>query len=403
MQCIMHTLQKFGADKIKIYNYNSNIEKTCTGTTYAEYSDGNYYLSLFSYPEIGKEFINYTFGIGTGAQHYTNVATILYKDIVKSDGNTYDVKLDIEEIDKTGTNAQHLQIRAGQRNISSDNKWNVSTYTEGVSVEMRMVQIASDGTDLPMANMTDETCKLEVKVKYSIIDKNGNEKSISGLLGIEDLDLREGLFIDDFIANPETNIFTPVRCSDSLKYKTVNNGTYFYTDVSTDIRDNSCDEYLLITRKSNLNMVLTWDRFAAGKSLTFVNENQDIVKRYKKITTEVIGGTITPTIDEIENGENRTVEYAPNDSSKQYLKSVKVDGVEQDLETYANSYTFSNITEDHEIIVEYANKYKVVFDSKGGSPTPETQYVLPNETAIEPETNPTKNGYTFKGWVKTDV
>ena len=43
-------------------------------------------------------------------------------------------------------------------------------------------------------------------------------------------------------------------------------------------------------------------------------------------------------------------------------------------------------------------RHNVRFDAKGGSPTPTTQTVLFGGTATEPETAPTKTGYTFDGW-----
>ena len=42
------------------------------------------------------------------------------------------------------------------------------------------------------------------------------------------------------------------------------------------------------------------------------------------------------------------------------------------------------------------DKYKVTFDSNGGTEVP-AQYVAPGGTATKP-TNPTKEGKTFKGW-----
>ena len=68
------------------------------------------------------------------------------------------------------------------------------------------------------------------------------------------------------------------------------------------------------------------------------------------ITTSVKHGTITET-DQVEEGSNKTISYSP-DSGYQ-LKSIKVDGEEVSITTYANSYTFNNITEDHAIEVEY--------------------------------------------------
>ena len=72
--------------------------------------------------------------------------------------------------------------------------------------------------------------------------------------------------------------------------------------------------------------------------------------------------------------------------------------MEQSVDLFKNSYTFSNITDGHTIRVEYADLYKVTFDAKGGTPTPETQYVKGGETAVEPVKDPEKKGYTFEGW-----
>ena len=156
--------------------------------------------------------------------------------------------------------------------------------------------------------------------------------------------------------------------------------------------------YALITDRSRIGLTATFEH-SCEIWVSFVNQNQDIIKRYKKITTNVINGNITDSIADIKDGESRTIEYEPNYDETQYLKSVKVDGVEQSVSTYPNEYLFSNITEDHTIVVEYANKYKVEFNAKGGTPTPNTQYVMPDGKATQPQTNPTKTGYTFKEWV----
>lgn len=70
-----------------------------------------------------------------------------------------------------------------------------------------------------------------------------------------------------------------------------------------------------------------------------------------KITTEVINGTITPSIFNIHGGSNKTISYSPNPGYM--IQSVTVDGVAQSITSFPDYYTFSNISADHHIKVVY--------------------------------------------------
>ena len=240
--------------------------------------------------------------------------------------------------------------------------------------------------------------RVEVKTEYLIVDDTGNEIPVTGIFGVEDVDCAQGVLIENLIASNE-NLFTTIRTDDSFKYKIIqddnhnNLGTHFYSNTDEALENKICSAYILTENKSKFNLVATFDLEGCLLRLGFTN-----AKAYKNIFTEVVGGTITPQVTGIKNGENGTITYAPNNSSKQYLKSVTVDGVEQSVDLFKNSYIFQNITDDHTIRVEYADLYKVTFDAKGGSPTPETQYVKGGETAVEPVKDPEKKGYTFEGW-----
>ena len=381
---------------IKVYNYNTTTLQTCTGHTPTTYSRNQYFLDGRDWV-TGKQRLDYGILIPAGSQTLTNVATIVYEDYIHShhypsaEGEWLDFKVNIKKITKTGSDAVKFLANIGGRTTSSANWWDRSTYTGLYGLP--------DFGIISWPEASSFNAALELEVECFILDDNGNEYPISAFLGINDIDLNQGIYIDGFKADNENVYKRDATIRDTVKYKVVGDGTYFYSSTSAN-SDNNNSVVALLKNTSRVNAKFTWENVGAYSGIGFESIE---IGLYKRINTQVIGGTITPTITGITNGENRTVEYAIDDSSKQYLKSIKVDGVEQDLETYANSYTFSNITQDHEIIVEYANKYKVVFDSKGGSPTPETQYVLPNGTATEPETNPTKNGYTFKGWVRTQT
>ena len=240
-----------------------------------------------------------------------------------------------------------------------------------------------------------ENNRLQIDVKYSVIDSSGTAVPVSGVFRIHDIDLNQGVYVKEFTAN-ENNTYMTADV-DTVMYKAQNNGTYFYSSTDANLT-NECHAYLLYENKSSIDMTFTFNSKDAASNMLFAN---NVVRSYHTITTKATNGTIDAKVSNITDGENKTINYAPNDATKQYLKSVKVDGEDVDVSKNKSSYTFSNITDDHEIEVEYANKYKVTFDAKGGAPTPETQYVDPNGVATEPTSKPTKAGYTFGGWQKT--
>lgn len=82
----------------------------------------------------------------------------------------------------------------------------------------------------------------------------------------------------------------------------------------------------------------------------------------QKITATAENGTVNVTVDSgsttksgnvtnVPYYSNATVSYAPSDGY--YLSSVTVDGSAVDINTYPNSYTFSNISADHTVNVVY--------------------------------------------------
>lgn len=76
------------------------------------------------------------------------------------------------------------------------------------------------------------------------------------------------------------------------------------------------------------------------------------------IYTEVINGTISPSMNNIIYNSDRTVAYQPDENH--ILESVTVDGEAADITTYPEAYTFTNITQDHHISVVYLPPYKSI-------------------------------------------
>ena len=70
------------------------------------------------------------------------------------------------------------------------------------------------------------------------------------------------------------------------------------------------------------------------------------------ITTSVEGGTITPNINKIDEGESKTISYAPNPGYQ--LKTITVDGNNVNITDDIKDKTpFNNINSDHNIKVVY--------------------------------------------------
>ena len=137
----------------------------------------------------------------------------------------------------------------------------------------------------------------------------------------------------------------------------------------------------------------------AGDTYTFpsVNNNHRIsvsTLPYYQITTSVSHGTITPKVTQIKVGEERTVSYAPDNGY--YLKSVTVDGQAVDITAYPNSYTFRDISEDHNISVVYEPYWKIETEISGGT-------ITPTDVTIKKGENRTVTWTPNDGWFVESV
>lgn len=101
------------------------------------------------------------------------------------------------------------------------------------------------------------------------------------------------------------------------------------------------------------------------------------------ITTEVSNGVISESVSDVLEGENTTINYAPNEGYE--LDKVIVDGVEQDIQAYPNTYTFSDIQSNHTIQVLYKEIQSTDTNiEKPDDPTPTDE--IGKKPSLAPET-----------------
>ena len=70
-----------------------------------------------------------------------------------------------------------------------------------------------------------------------------------------------------------------------------------------------------------------------------------------KVTTSVENGDVSGGHYELDEGSNYTVTYTPDEDYE--LSTLFIDGVEQDITVYPNSYTFENLSSDHTLDVRF--------------------------------------------------
>ena len=310
---------------------------------------------------------------------------IIYKNAITYDGNKYDLKLQLNSIACDFTQDNYIYFHVGSYRKDGDN-YEILKFFPGVG---------SSG----------ERNKVEIDVTQTILDNNGQEKKVSGLLEIRDIDLEQGLAIENLEINAD-NVYmrketeNSTKATDTIKYykkdlSNNNSATYIYSTTDENFMGNKGDVYVLINDSSKLNMTYTFGTKAAHSTVGF-SKVANYYKIDKIVSYENEDDTTTSVVDNINAGTDKIVTYSPK-ADNYYLKRIKVDGEQKNLDTsIQNAYIFENINSNHIIEILYAKKVTVQFNSKGGTSVP-TQTLIPGNKAFEPA-QPTRSGYTFKGW-----
>ena len=159
-----------------------------------------------------------------------------------------------------------------------------------------------------------------------------------------------------------SSTYTDIPTS-AYSYRTTNNADGTKTVTLTLANPNSANPWAY--SGETLSMAVTcrveekmWDYVTFGRdaavSINGNNRGTNSVTNAisYRILTSAVNGTIDETVTRIERGGSRTIHFTPNEGY--YLKSLTVDGTAVPVILGLDSYTFSNITGNHEIQAVFA-------------------------------------------------
>lgn len=229
----------------------------------------------------------------------------------------------------------------------------------------------------PKAPTADELKKLEMAVQVKcVVDASQQHTAAYGLLGECDVDYfvfeprQEG---DDWLCDIS---YYPER------YVAEFNTTF------QNLKHVQNDEKIV-------PVTLIW----AGGSWQIKTQGRVLVTEVYTVTFDSYGGTPVPPAQEVEYGLTATKPADP--TLKGYTFAFWYLGED---EQNATAYDFNTpVTENITLTAKWEiNKFKVTFDTDGGEPIPDDQFVEWGLFVEEPTTEPTKTGYTFDGWYLGD-
>lgn len=121
------------------------------------------------------------------------------------------------------------------------------------------------------------------------------------------------------------------------------------------------------------NSTITTDRGSVNSNIVYTSITHNII-------SSALNGTITESQYGIDATDSRTFSYVSMDSSKYVLENLVVDGESKDISKYPNSYTFSNINDDHTIEARYKRVYTIATSVKGGKITETQKHINKGES-----------------------
>lgn len=334
--------------------------------------------------------------------------TFYYEDAILSGDNKYDLQISVDGLKVNGVEEDYEIL------------FQVGRYRKSTKEPLRFY---------PGVGCTETSGSVKIAISEYFTQNNERAK-ISGIYKVSDLDQKQELIMDlvvkdidlyaqedlEYLRNRITerkdfqSIYKNSEILENIYMNKDENGSAtekieyidygdekdekelnIYCSVAENLRTDISDIYFTFEDIEGIINYFQFNKISAFSTFGFTD-----IRNYYSVNTNSINGTITNSKQDLLKGDNFTVEYEPNDETY-YLKRIAVDESDVTLtDDIKSSYTFSSIKANHQIEVEYAKKLTVEFDSKGGTEVTK-QLVIPSEKATNPA-EPTKEGYTFKGW-----
>jgi hypothetical protein len=142
------------------------------------------------------------------------------------------------------------------------------------------------------------------------------------------------------------------------------------------------------------------------ESYTFENLESDhtvevITQPYLSITTSIDNGTITAPITDITANENQTITYVPEEDYT--ITEILVDNQPVDIETYLDSYTFTDIQENHTIEVKTARFFTILSAADENASITTSQEAYQEGTDVTFEYQPATDYYVNEIFVDDEL
>ncbi|MBR3249881.1 MAG: InlB B-repeat-containing protein [Clostridia bacterium] len=166
---------------------------------------------------------------------------------------------------------------------------------------------------------------------------------------------------------------------------------YYASDLN--FIDNAQGRYTSFTITDELNENLELD--GDSSKIKIVNEGNEQIE-YFDITVEDKTIIATAKTEALNNSDFYAHSYSI--SIPVIVKKTSETEISKISNTATTTAKVGNNTETKTSTADVNYKYKVTFDSKGGTDCPDEQKVTPSSKATDPDYKGEKTGYEFKGW-----
>lgn len=279
--------------------------------------------------------------------------------------------------------------------------------------------------------------KINITLEYKLYNTDGTEvtSAVPGIAGITDIDAQQIFSFNNMNNNvtsgdPASHIYLSFR--ETLNYLGDEGMSYsnnrFYSTSNSEGQNGSGENteighyYFVLddARTTNITFGMKGN-IGAGSGLVFLNStNSSYIKQKFNVNTSTSNGdSITPSITDIDEDGNVTIEYS---STNKAFSSVTIDGTTitaKQIEDAGGTYTFTSlgdsisvtktktiinkIKSNHTVSANFEKpKYNIDYKLHGGVlPTGAATEYTEGEGLALPK--PTRTGYTFDGWYTEEV